>query len=231
MATSRNLSGPTYSEQGTTDHNVPYTHVPLTVHEVHVPYWAGLPPAYPVDLQHQIQPSFIVIHQLLPMIKSITIVVFEKDEEDYWCLGMHLGRHGACQPLTNCTLGSTHLCLVHRSDVRGECCAADGSDPREERAPQAPVPLPPVPPAIVSIAVNDVEEETENVEMYSRLGDPYVCGYNGKKATRIHGGQEAGVRDWPWMAVLLRSDDFFNYCGGVLLTRRHILTAAHCVHR
>jgi secreted trypsin-like serine protease len=58
-----------------------------------------------------------------------------------------------------------------------------------------------------------------------------VCGYNGKKITRVRGGQEADKKDWPWMAVLLRRDDFFHYCGGVLITRRHVLTAAHCVHR
>ncbi|XP_055371669.1 transmembrane protease serine 9-like [Condylostylus longicornis] len=45
--------------------------------------------------------------------------------------------------------------------------------------------------------------------------------------TRIVGGQDAGVNEFPWMARL----SYFNrfYCGGTLINDRYVLTAAHCV--
>ena len=46
-------------------------------------------------------------------------------------------------------------------------------------------------------------------------------------ASRIVGGQAAGVNEFPWMARL----SYFNrfYCGGMLINDRYVLTAAHCV--
>ncbi|XP_050728712.1 proclotting enzyme-like [Eriocheir sinensis] len=46
--------------------------------------------------------------------------------------------------------------------------------------------------------------------------------------TRIVGGKPADIREWPWIAALLRRGDT-HFCGGTLITNRHILTAAHCV--
>lgn len=54
------------------------------------------------------------------------------------------------------------------------------------------------------------------------------CGMNTKIGTRIVGGRPADPQEWPWMAALLRKD-MAQYCGGVLITDRHVLTAAHCV--
>ena len=45
---------------------------------------------------------------------------------------------------------------------------------------------------------------------------------------RIVGGGLAGVDEWPWMAALLREGKE-QFCGGVLVTDEHVLTAAHCV--
>lgn len=42
------------------------------------------------------------------------------------------------------------------------------------------------------------------------------------------GGKDADPQEWPWMAALMR-DGASSYCGGVLITDSHILTAAHCV--
>ncbi|KAK8720476.1 hypothetical protein OTU49_013294, partial [Cherax quadricarinatus] len=46
--------------------------------------------------------------------------------------------------------------------------------------------------------------------------------------TRIVGGKPADPREWPWVAALLRQGNS-QYCGGVLVTNQHVLTAAHCV--
>lgn len=56
------------------------------------------------------------------------------------------------------------------------------------------------------------------------------CGDHMKQTTRIVGGQPADKGEWPWMAALLR-DKTDQYCGGVLITDQHILTASHCVDK
>ncbi|EFN88016.1 Proclotting enzyme [Harpegnathos saltator] len=68
------------------------------------------------------------------------------------------------------------------------------------------------------------EEETRKARR------PRGCGTTTKMKTRIVGGQPADPKEWPWMAALLRQGTV-QYCGGVLITDRHVLTAAHCVYR
>lgn len=59
---------------------------------------------------------------------------------------------------------------------------------------------------------------------------PRGCGTTTKTKTRIAGGRPADPKEWPWMAALLRQGTI-QYCGGVLITDRHVLTAAHCVYK
>ncbi|CAG9787309.1 unnamed protein product [Diatraea saccharalis] len=64
---------------------------------------------------------------------------------------------------------------------------------------------------------------TENSEhAYELIG----CGVR-NEASRIIGGVETAVNEFPWIARL----SYFNkfYCGGMLINDRYILTAAHCV--
>ncbi|XP_014278342.1 venom protease [Halyomorpha halys] len=66
---------------------------------------------------------------------------------------------------------------------------------------------------------------------YTRLGDPTICGYSSKSQRTVAqaGRGVTKIRDWPWMAVLiLVADPSIIVCGAAVITRRHLLTAAHC---
>jgi len=45
------------------------------------------------------------------------------------------------------------------------------------------------------------------------------------------GGSVAKTRDWPWQAGLKRGNDETIFCGGSLINREWVLTAAHCISR
>ncbi|MPC62433.1 proclotting enzyme-like [Portunus trituberculatus] len=50
------------------------------------------------------------------------------------------------------------------------------------------------------------------------------CGSRG----RIIGGHISAVPAWPW-AVAVKDKFSSHYCGGVVISSRHVLTAAHCI--
>ena len=62
--------------------------------------------------------------------------------------------------------------------------------------------------------------------------DFFFAGSCGKgSAVRIVGGQEARRGDWPWQALLQSARSGSQFCGGTLVHRQWVLTAAHCVER
>ena len=46
--------------------------------------------------------------------------------------------------------------------------------------------------------------------------------------TRIIGGQTAYKGEWPWQAALVHTSNSEIFCGGTLIKRQWVLTAAHC---
>jgi secreted trypsin-like serine protease len=47
--------------------------------------------------------------------------------------------------------------------------------------------------------------------------------------TKIVGGMETGVNEYPMMAGLVDPDQREVYCGSSIISQRCVLTAAHCV--
>ena len=62
---------------------------------------------------------------------------------------------------------------------------------------------------------------------------PPNCGIASMFSTRIVSGLQSSVGAWPWVAALgyleQQSGDIYYLCGASLVTRRHLVTAAHCV--
>ncbi|KAL7646619.1 UNVERIFIED_CONTAM: hypothetical protein RMT77_001870 [Armadillidium vulgare] len=74
------------------------------------------------------------------------------------------------------------------------------------------------------------KEKPTVVRPIEHITDKVECGRNTKKSQldKIIGGRPADPKDWPWMAALLKIEDSDLICGGVLITDRYVLTAAHC---
>ncbi|XP_053998422.1 proclotting enzyme-like isoform X1 [Hylaeus anthracinus] len=80
------------------------------------------------------------------------------------------------------------------------------------------------------IVWQEPDDASTSTEVYKNSERSRGCGTNIKTRSRLVGGRPADPKQWPWMVALLKKDGN-RYCGGVLVTDRHILTAAHCVYR
>ncbi|XP_076628671.1 venom serine protease 34 [Colletes latitarsis] len=67
------------------------------------------------------------------------------------------------------------------------------------------------------------------VEPIKRPEDSEKCKCGWKNPSRIVGGVETGVNEYPMMAGLVDALQRRVYCGGTIISIKHVLTAAHCI--
>lgn len=116
------------------------------------------------------------------------------------------------------------MCVIERSAI-GVCCPDDVSE-RSQLAASLPASgSDHVEPWEIQDEENDNQEANENPEERG-------CGVATKQFPKIAGGRPADPGEYPWMAALItRRDTTGAFCGGVLITDRHVLSAAHCSNR
>ncbi|XP_013171015.1 PREDICTED: serine protease easter-like [Papilio xuthus] len=83
---------------------------------------------------------------------------------------------------------------------------------------------------IVSHTSGDTWQQVASHPSWKKL-ESFECGFSA--ADRIIGGLNAALGQFPWILrlgyTLEGEDDLDWMCGGVLVTDRHVVTAAHCV--
>uniref|UniRef100_A0AB38ZE71 Venom S1 protease 9 n=1 Tax=Ectomocoris sp. TaxID=3104572 RepID=A0AB38ZE71_9HEMI len=72
----------------------------------------------------------------------------------------------------------------------------------------------------------DDEDSSEYGVVDGEKGTNCTCGTANKEGQRIIGGEEAKKNEWPMIAEF--SVEGNHFCGGTLITKRHVITAAHC---
>ncbi|XP_047993674.1 uncharacterized protein LOC125232099 isoform X1 [Leguminivora glycinivorella] len=128
--------------------------------------------------------------------------------------------------------------------LRQAHCGFQGNDPKVCcPRPGIPTGLPPtLPPTEPTSPPTQPTEPTpspepkelDHLEAVS-LPEAPVCGVSNASFSRVVGGIPAKLGDFPWMALLGYKERRAGagarwLCGGSLISARHVLTAAHCIH-
>ncbi|CAB3224787.1 unnamed protein product [Arctia plantaginis] len=153
------------------------------------------------------------------------------------------GGVGNCISLYNC---QQYLKLVQESRaeatkiLRKAHCGFEGNNPKV-CCPLPGIPTaPPQPPTTTTTTTTTTTaapvtamSKTALGDFVDSLPDPPVCGVSNATFSRVVGGINAKLGDFPWMALLgykSRRGGTSWLCGGSLISSHHILTAAHCIH-
>ncbi|XP_068619542.1 venom serine protease Bi-VSP-like isoform X2 [Battus philenor] len=121
--------------------------------------------------------------------------------------------------------------------LRKAHCGFDGDNPKV-CCPLTPIPTdPPVSEATQAPSTESPRPSPKTLlddDYVTALPEPPVCGISNASFTRVVDGVDAKLGDFPWMALLgyreRRGSGVRWLCGGSLITSKHVLTAAHCIH-
>lgn len=105
------------------------------------------------------------------------------------------------------------------------CCPLDVQAP-----PTTPPPTVAPPPA----PATEGPSLSKNADIVSLPTPAEGCGFSKVEHNRVVGGVPAALHGWPWMALIGYKNTLGEVsfkCGGSLITKRHILTAAHCIRK
>ncbi|XP_014241309.1 proclotting enzyme-like [Cimex lectularius] len=142
------------------------------------------------------------------------------------------GRQGVCEDLSNCPQLLLDLVNLRQSIcfkalfVPGVCCPTSSVNIATTKQPLiiSTTKYPPVP-------VNPVTHKP--TYQHLKPSSTYLneeCGVPDIPKFRVVGGDESLPGRWPWMSAIFlhgpRRTEF--WCGGSLISDRHVLTAAHC---
>ncbi|XP_049780411.1 CLIP domain-containing serine protease HP8-like [Schistocerca gregaria] len=172
-------------------------------------------------------------HSLLPVLLLLLPLLAAAQSDGDDCLFVD-GRDGTCKPLPRCTElfqllqaspSRQTIELLSRSNcgyqgkVPVVCCPQQKIQPSGFSSTDA-LPAP-------------ISEQPNDVSLHPRVGLlPFSeCGH--AENDRIIGGNETGLFEFPWMALLgykTRDNKFYGFrCGGSLINGKYVLTAAHCI--
>lgn len=118
-----------------------------------------------------------------------------------------------------------YFCVIERSAI-GVCCPSDITERNSLFAAALP--------ASGADHVEPWEVQDEENDHADAGDDPTErgCGVATKQFPKIAGGRPADPGEYPWMAALITKNAINGaFCGGVLITDRHVLSAAHCSNR
>ncbi|XP_050679526.1 venom protease-like isoform X2 [Leptidea sinapis] len=157
------------------------------------------------------------------------------------------GKDGTCVAIKGCEPFVKLLQQGVTSNVvrmlRQSACGFEGNDPKV----CCPLPgIPEVPPTQAPITPEPTPapapEEPEDPKAAGKtaVDSDYLpalpvapeCGVSNASLSRVVGGIDAKLGDFPWMALLgYQSRGSTRWlCGGSLISHHHVLTAAHCIH-
>ncbi|CAH1390540.1 unnamed protein product [Nezara viridula] len=143
------------------------------------------------------------------------------------------GKPGTCQDLSNCpqlllNLGGLRQSICFKSlFVPGVCCPNSGSSGSASIQPISTTTRKPIYISTTSHYPSvSIPEVTQEITPFQ----DEACGVPDAPKFRVVGGTESLPGRWPWMTAIYlhgpRRTEF--WCGGSLISMKHVLTAAHC---
>ena len=147
------------------------------------------------------------------LVKLFMLVIFCDGEEDNPCNGAQ-----TCMPKKSCATYRSDLANLRKMS---KCCSKYKTLLTKLKNSICDKKAGKVCCMDPRFAVIEEEEELE-------------CGLRKVAVANIAGGEGTRPGDWPWMARLLYPGGFPKYnvpCGGTLISRRHVVTAAHCLEK